>query len=257
MSDQLTANLAALRGELPEPDAAAVGAAYTTLMAHMAARARPRRRPVSRPRSRVAVALAVAVLVVVPAAFAVGSRVLDAFTGTPPTPTVSARYSELNSMSQLADAGAIKHGFAQDAPVVDIDKAHGLVQVETSDGPEQLWTAPADDGSTCLLAEFVNDARSGEIWCDTGHHSSEIAFGWEEGADHPNLLTGIGFVYADADTVTLTLADGSALTAPVVEGAFLVSLAHGSTVTHVAAYDANGNEVATYDPPAPPPNGGP
>jgi hypothetical protein len=44
--------------------------------------------------------------------------------------------------------------------------------------------------------------------------------------------------------VQVTLDDGSTMTLPVVEHLFLGSLPHPTKIAKVAAFDANGNEVA-------------
>lgn len=256
MNDHLSLALAALRADAPEPDAAAVNAAYAEVMARVSPR-RERHRMIPASRSRVALVVVLGLLILVPTAFAVRGTVIDAFTGTPPTPTVTEQYSQLNALFDMSTADAAKRGFAQVAPHVDASKAHGLVQVQTSDGPEQLWSAPASDGSACLLAVFVADASSGQMWCDSGKHLSNVSLSWEENVEHPTLETVVGFVYVNAATVTLTLADDSSVTAPVVEGAYLISLPHGMQVTHIAADDASGNEVGSYDPPTPPPSDAP
>jgi hypothetical protein len=251
MTDYVTLGLAGIRADIPAPNAAATDIAYASLMEALESPARRRRRGLGT-RSRAVLAIGVAILVLVPTALAFGGKIVDAFTGSAPTPTVTERYSLFNSMSEFANSDAVKTGFSQALPHVDVSKAHGVVQVQTADGPEQLWTAPASDGSKCLLAIFANDSTSGQMWCDNGNHVSRVTFSWEANADHPNLMTGIGYVYVPATAVTLTLADGSQVAAPVIEGAYLVSLPNGAAVTHVAAQDASGKEVASYDPPTAP-----
>jgi hypothetical protein len=59
-------------------------------------------------------------------------------------------------------------------------------------------------------------------------------------------MTAYGRVYVDAARVELTLDDGSTRSLPVVEGFFLASHAKTDKVTRVTAYDAAGNEVATF-----------
>jgi hypothetical protein len=247
--DSLAA-LKSFRESVPEPDEAKALRIYSKVIGSRAPRKRRNWLAPSSP--RVAVFAVVAAFILVPAALGVG-KALDLFAGTPAPPAVVNTFTRINQGAGFA----IQHGFEAQAPQVDASKAHGAVQVETADGPEQLWVAPTEAGGTCLYMNFANDPISasgqqlGLASCDTvvGHPEADIGWGQWWSDDHPTLLTGYGRVFVDASTVEVTLADGSTVTAPVVEGAYLVSLPREAKVTHLSALDAAGSEVAESDGP--------
>jgi hypothetical protein len=194
-----------------------------------------------------ALAVAVLALLLVPTAVALRGQIADLFQGTPAPPAVSTSFEGFN---RLPDA-AIRDGFARQMPHADVSKAHGVIEVQTSDGPQDLWAAPNDQGGLCWFIDFANDHPSangqpGYGACDSARPPApDIALegpGWT--LSHPSLSTVDGRVYTDATTVQLTLADGSTRTLPVIEGLFLGSLDKGASVTQVTAYDKNGTEVA-------------
>jgi hypothetical protein len=234
------------RRGLPAPDEDTVERIYrraTTPRSRLRALLPPR---LSR-RRRLALAVALLGLVLVPAALAFGGKVVDLFEGTPPPPAVSTSFEGFN---RLPDA-AIRDGFARQIPQADVSKAHGVIEVQTADGPQDLWAAPNDQGGVCWFIDFANDQPSGNGQpgygaCDRARPPTpDIALegpGWM--LSHPSLSTVDGRVYIDAATVQLTLADGSTRTLPLVEGFFLGSLEKRATVTQVTAYDKNGTKVA-------------
>lgn len=194
-----------------------------------------------------ALAVAVLALLLVPTAVALRGQIADLFQGTPAPPAVSTSFEGFN---RLPDA-AIRDGFARRFPRADVSKAHGVIEVQTADGPQDLWAAPNDQGGLCWFIDFANDQPSangqpGYGACDRARPpASDIALegpGWT--LSHPSLSTVDGRVYTDATTVQLTLADGSTRTLPVIEGLFLGSLDKDASVTRVTAYDKNGREVA-------------
>jgi hypothetical protein len=142
-----------------------------------------------------------------------------------------------------------------------VSEAHGVIQIQTADGPEDLWAAPNDQGGQCSFIDFANhppgtDAHNvvemgrgdssgngivpgvGFGTCDTATPpASNITFRELTWGQHPSLVTVYGRVYVDAATVQLTLADGSTANLPVVEGLFLGSFDKGTKVRQVTAYD--------------------
>ncbi len=243
--------VANFRSEVPQPTQETAARVY-----RRATDTRQRRRTVlftrMSPRTRLVLALGVAALVLVPAAVAIGGKILDVFEGTPAPPTVSTVFSTDN---QMADQ-AVQDGFAGKFPHVDVSKAHGVVQIQTADGPQDLWAAPNDQGGLCWFINFASDASGpngayGGGGCDNSTPpAANITFGdfWE--VQHPSLLTVDGRVYVTAATVRLTLADGSTTTLPVVEGLFLGSLSKDAQVTQITAYDSSGKQVANWDRPS-------
>jgi hypothetical protein len=194
-----------------------------------------------------ALVVAALALLLVPTAVALRGQIADLFRGTPAPPAVSTSFEGFN---RFADA-TIRAGFARQAPHADLSKAHGVIEIQTADGPQDLWAAPNDQSGLCWFIDFPNDQPSGNAQpgfgsCDTSTPaSSDIALegpGWI--LSHPSLSTVDGRVYTDASTVRLTLADGSTTRLPVVEGLFLGSLNKGAKVKQVTAYDEKGTEVA-------------
>lgn len=196
-------------------------------------------------RPLVAVVVAVAALAGAGVAVAAG---LGAFEGTPAPPDVSTSFSHFNQV--IADS-ATQQSFASVVPQADVSKAHGVIEVQTADGPEDLWAAPNNQGGQCYFIDWANDVpsengnRNGFGGCDpVPPPASNINWGAGSVAGHPDLVTAFGTVFVDATNVELTLGDGSTVTLPVVEHLFLTSLSKGTDVTKVVALDAAGNEVA-------------
>jgi len=202
-------------------------------------------------RTRVALAVGLAGLVLVPAAVAVGSKIVDLFEGTPAPAPVENRFAEHNQLANMA----IQKGFEQKVPLADASKAHGVIEIQTADGPVDLWAAPNDQGGQCWFADFANDKSgpngpTGWGGCDPSTPpASNIEWGAIWWLPHPTLLTVNGRVYVPAATVQLTLADGSTATLPVIEGMFLGSLDKGAKFTQITAYDTAGKQVAQWVPP--------
>jgi hypothetical protein len=202
----------------------------------------------------VAVALVVAALAGAGVAVAAG---LGAFEGTPAPPEIT---SDLNVPKQII-ADATKQGMAQAFPQADVSRAHGVIEIQTPDGPQDLWAAPNDQGGQCFFIDYANDpvgssgGKPGTGGCtpDTYGDSKIVADGPEWSFDHPDLLTIYGSVEADAATVKIALQDGSTLTAPVAEHFYLASIPKPATpgdakLERVTAFDAAGNQVASWTP---------
>jgi hypothetical protein len=238
--------LVGFRSGVPAPDEQTVQRIY-----RLATRPRARWRVLvaarlSR-RRRLALAVALVGLVLVPAALALGGKIVDLFQGTPAPPAVSTTFEGFNRDADMR----IREGFARQAPHADVSKAHGVIQIQTADGPQDLWAAPNDQGGLCWFVDFANDESStglpGFGTCDTSTTRPPSNIAVEGPAwmlPHPLLCTVDGRVYVDAATVQLTRADGSTATLPVVEGLFLGSFDSGANVTQVTAYDKTGTKVA-------------
>lgn len=247
MIDEDLQELVNFRNEISAPDEETTRRVYARVTQPRRAR-RSRSSALKRPRSRrLAVAFAAAV-VLVPPAVAFGGKLANLFQGAPPTPAVSTAYQTLN---RVADE-AVQKGFTAKLPQVDVSKIHGVIQIQTADGPEDLWTAPNTDGGQCSFVDFPDDraTASGQLGngtCDTATPpASRVTFNEFWTRSHPSLLTVYGRVYADASTVKVTLAGGSTITLPFAEGFFLGSLDNAASVTTVTAYDAAGNQTATW-----------
>jgi hypothetical protein len=238
--------LVGFRSGVPAPDEETVQRIYL-----LATSPRPRWRVLLPARlcrqPRLALAVALLGFVLVPAALAFGGKIVDLFEGTPAPPAVSTTFEGFN---RFADA-TIREGFARQSPHADVSKAHGVMEIQTADGPQDLWAAPNDEGGLCWFIDFANDqpapnAQPGFGTCDTSTPpaSNIILEGPVWMLAHPLLYTVDGRVYVAAATVQLTLADGSTATLPVVEGLFLGSLDKGAKVMQVTAYDKTGTKVA-------------
>ena len=235
MIDEL---LHTFRTHVPEPDREATERIFA-----LATTSRRRRKP----HRRLVLAVAVAALVLVPTGVAFGGKLADLFEGTPAPPDVSTAFAESNRMADEV----VQQGFAVQWPHADVSKAHGVIEIQTPDGPEDMWAAPDDLGGQCSFIDFANDPPGkhgmsgfGDCPRSAPQPDEKIAFGDVWTYVHPDLLTIYGSVYVDATSVRLTFDDGSTATLPVVEHFFLGSAARGTQVDSVAALDAAGNQVA-------------
>lgn len=239
--------LVGFRSEVPLPDEETAARVYRRVTT-----TRPRWRVLlparfSR-RARVFLAVGLAGLLLVPAAVAVGSKIADMFEGTPAPPEVSTNFTAFNTMADLST----QQGFAEKAPHADVSKAHGVIEIQTADGSEDLWAAPSADGGNCYFIDFAKDppgptGKPGFGGCNPSPPpASNINWGDDWVVSHPDLLTFSGSIFVDAATVKLTLDDGSTVTLPVVEGLFLGSLDKGARVTQITAYDTAGKQVAQW-----------
>jgi hypothetical protein len=201
-----------------------------------------------RARRRYALVAAAAVaLLLVPTAVALRGEVTSLFQGTPAPPAVSNTFEGGNRIADLA----AQKGMGARFPHADVSRAHGVLQIQTIYGPQDVWAAPNDHGGTCYFVDYANDeptepgAQPGGGSCDSGEQDATIgtSLGWE--LAHPDVSTLFGLVRTQADRVVVRLKDGSTRTLPVVEGAFLASLDKGAKLDHITAYDGN-DEVATW-----------
>lgn len=239
MIDEL---LHTFRSEVAEPDRETATRIYALATRSVTRR----RRYVFRLPPRLVLAVVVAALVLVPTGVAFGGKLAGLFEGTPAPPDVSTNFTNFNRMADLP----VQQGFAQRWPHADVSKAHGVIEVLTPDGPEDMWAAPNDQGGQCYFIDFANDPPGNDGMygfggCEPSTSLTEkIDYGDVWTYVHPDLMTVYGSVHVDAATVRLTLDDGSTATLPVAEHLFLGSTAKGVTVDAVAALDTAGNQIA-------------
>jgi len=206
-------------------------------------------------RSRLALALAVVALLAVPTAVAFGGKIVDLFRGTPAPAEISTNFAGFNRMADKLADFSTRQGFALTMPHADVSKAHGVIEIETPDGPQDLWAAPSDQGGNCYFIDWVDDPSSatgklGIGGCDPSPAPvSKINWGQVWFRPHPDLVTVWGSVFVDAATVKVVLESGSVLTLPIVERLFLGSLAKGEKVVKVTALDTSGKAVARWTKP--------
>ena len=202
-------------------------------------------------RSRYAVlAVAALALLLVPTAVALRSEITDLFQGTPAPPAVTTSFEGDNKVADLAT----QKGFGDKFPHVDITRIRGVLEIQTPDGPQDVWAAPNDQGGTCWFVDWANDPapngnQPGSGMCDSAkqRHSGGKGIGtsleWE--LPHPTVKTLFGQVHGQADRVVVELEDGSARTVPVVEGVFLASLDKDAQLRQITAYEGD-EQVATW-----------
>ena len=252
LDQALSERFALQHDELPMPDFADVLRRASRISIRPEPRKRPRDYRLWGARPVLAAAIVVGVLAGAGVGIAAG---VGAFEGTPAPPDVSTNFTQLNKM---ADA-AIQQGISATLPQVDASKAHGVIEIQTPDGPQDLWAAPNDQGGQCYFIDWANDPpmQDGSKYgfgggcgpsppppASSPPPASPISFGDVWVAGHPDLMTVWGTVHVDAATVQITLDDGSTVTLPVAEHAFLGSLSKGTKLVKVAAFDAAGNQVA-------------
>jgi hypothetical protein len=243
MTDDELTLLSMFRAEVPEADPDTARRVYEKAIA-----APTSRRALglgSRP-AITGVALVLA-LVVAPVAIAFSRHIVDFFEGTPAPDAVRAAFDASN---RAADA-AVRKGFAAKFPNVDIRQAHGVVETQTADGPADLWAAPNDQGGQCWFIDFANDQpigngqQPGSGGCDPAvPPGSKITWGEFWVVHHSHLVTIYGHLSANAASLKLTLADGSASTIPIVDRFFLTTLSRDARIVDLSAYDSKGKAVA-------------
>ena len=141
----------------------------------------------SRRRYNAAVA-AVAALVLAPAAWAA----VNAFEGTPAPQVIQQNFS-YTRVTINPTTGAILDLL----PAADASKAHGVLQLQTSDGPLDLWAAPETNGSgTCWFAGWESDisAHYGPIGTGSCTESNDAAINPRtyNAASHPAYTVLVG-----------------------------------------------------------------
>lgn len=234
-----------LREQYPRPSAAATERARAAVMESTTDRLRPARPVKGRRRWRPALVGAAIVVVLAVAGIAIAAG-FGAFEGTPAPPDVSTGFKQLN---QLAGT-AVEKDFYLNFPQTDASKAHGVIEIQTADGPEDVWAAPGVKRGQCYLIDYANDTKSGGgvLSIDGCEQSpappSNLDFSDVWMHTHPDLMTVYGSVYVPAATVKLTLDNGSIMTVPVIENLFIGSLPRGTKVNKVTAFDTAGNQVA-------------
>lgn len=199
-------------------------------------------------RRRVVLFATAAALIVVPAAYAV----VRAFEGTPAPPVIRGGFSESNRMADMANRYGVKRGFHIQVPHAVVASAHGVLQVQTSDGPIDLWAARSDEpGRICWFIDFEADLEPtgtpiGGGGCDQGAiPPSKLTYGTIWTMKHPTLQTLTGRVYRRAAAVRVALSNGSKIRLPVAEGFFLGAIPNHTHVRRIDAFDAEGKRVAS------------
>lgn len=202
-------------------------------------------------RRYIAVVAVVSALVLVPATWAA----VNAFQGTPAPQSIVQNFVQWNAEAPNLAFVNPQTGFERHVPLADATKAHGVVQLDTSDGPLDMWAAPESDGSgSCWFVAWESDIHgdtpAGSGGCTQGDQAA-IAPATVSFASHGAYTILDGSVTGPETTLDVTLTDGSTTTLPVVEHLFLAALPHGSNPASIVGRDANGTVVATFPEPNP------
>jgi len=189
-----------------------------------------------------AVVAVVAALVLAPAAWAA----VNAFEGTPAPQVIQQNFSYTRVTINPWTGNIANEANA------DASKAHGVLQLQTSDGPLDLWAAPETNGSgTCWFAGWESDISAdhaiGTGSC-TEADSPAIDPRTYNDASHPAYTVLVGSVTGSETTLDVTLTDGSTTTLPVAEHLFLGALPPGSQLASITGRDGTGNVVASWTP---------
>ena len=205
------------------------------------------------------VAVALAALVLAPASWAVA----NAFEGSAPPDAITAGVARMNEQAPQVRAAAEAKGWpdpGQYGMTADLSKLHGVMQLQTPDGPLDLWAAPSSNGGVCEFLGFEVDLRPGANggW-DGGCLNPPLKLfppTLENESWHPNLYYEYGYTnLSNAATATMSLTDGQSATVPVVEGWFLSTFhrtTDGVNEETTTIEDASGNQLAAYQAPPPP-----
>jgi hypothetical protein len=191
-------------------------------------------------------AAAVGALVLTPATWAA----VNAFEGTPAPPSIQQNFAEWNHHMVTVDPVS---GFVKDAPGADVSKVHGVLQLQTDDGPLDLWAAPELDGSgTCWFvgweSEITASAAIGYATCTQSNEPAIDPSTYNEAA-HPAYTVVVGSTTGSETSLDVTLTDGQTTTLPVTEHLFLGAVPSGSDLASITGRDADGNVVATWTAP--------
>jgi hypothetical protein len=175
--------------------------------------------------------VAIAVLVLAPATWAA----IHAFEGTPPPPKIQRTF--------LFAFVRMNKGLPKRYPHVIVDKAHGVLQVQTRSGPLDLWAAPTTNGGSCFWIDWEShmgpvDTATGLGACPPKHFKPGTSAGTASGAGR--YVEIYGYAWGSEVSARVKLTSGRTLTLPVVEHYFLGVARNGADVVSVAGLDANG-----------------
>lgn len=201
-----------------------------------------------------AIVTAVAVLLLAPATWAA----VDAFEGSPAPQSVVQNFLQWDARAAALSAARAQAGFATHVPTADASKAHGVLRLQTGDGPLDLWATPGTDGGTCYFIGWESDQSRpdgayGFGGCVPEAPTDGRDISWGEvnlPPTHPNYWVLNGYVYGAASTVDVTQANGTTTTLPVVEHWFLATFDTDTKIASFTARDSAGNVVTTLTNPS-------
>lgn len=212
-----------------------------------------------RSRRRYVLVALVALFVLVPAAWAIDGG----FEGSPPSPAAQNMAAAWNRLLPQMTYRPT------DAVPIDLSKLHGLLQVQTPDGPYDVWGAPSTDGGhLCYVEGFESDLAPGASGNMDGGCSQPGGlannYGIETSSPHGDVYLTSGYTdNANAASAQVTIKVGQDVlskTGPVVDGLYVIAFPRDPAATaawdaanigleKVVTYDASGNEVETWQNP--------
>jgi hypothetical protein len=197
-------------------------------------------------RRRLMIASIAVALVAVPAALAFGSKLVDLFEGTPPTPAIQTNYINFNR--DLSEALRNRFSAAAESGVrpVDLSQIHGVTAIQTSEGEVDLWSAPEQgDAGACFFVEYADELGPGGGGCDpaTTPNGHNILPGNYWTHSHPSLQIIYGYTYGGATSVEVDLTDGSTVRLPVTEQYYFAAIDANAQISRIVSYDAQDKQV--------------
>ena len=159
-----------------------------------------------------AIAAGVAALVVAPA-LAISTGIIPWFRGEPAPPTVQAGFGKISEHALPEQIGQR----------IEVEKATGVVAIESPEGIIRLWTAPTASGGRCRLIQIGDgaDARDFSFSCSTLAPGSPVAASYSGFPGRDDYAIVSGEAAAHVNEVGVAFADGSRQTVPILDGYFL------------------------------------
>lgn len=198
------------------------------------------RRAADRPhRRRLLIASIAVALVAVPTALAFGSKLVDLFEGTSASPRIRQDYITFNGSL----TPAIENKFS--VHPVDLSQIHGVLAIQTSEGPVYLWSAPEQGGGACFFVQYADELGPDAGGCDpaSSPNGRNIFPGNYWTRSHAPLQIIYGYTYGDATAVEVDLTNSSTLRLPVTEQYFLAAIDANTQISRIVSYDAQNNQV--------------
>lgn len=197
-----------------------------------------------RPRRRAAVVASLAAAVLLPT----GIGLADGwFTGKPAPPEVRQRFREFDASLQAMQAADAKRGLREQEPIAIANKAYGVLELDTPDGPVYLWAAP-ERGSAglCSVLQVYVKPRPAPLeltGCDA-HTRPMLEAGVYGGAAFPSGNFVQGRARGGAASVLVELSNGERLRLPVRRTFFLGHIPKHTHPVRTTSFDAAGRMVA-------------
>ncbi|HVP75966.1 MAG TPA: hypothetical protein VMS63_08090, partial [Gaiellaceae bacterium] len=200
-----------------------------------------------RTRRRYAVVAALAAaLVVVPTAIAFGGRIAGWFEGKPAPVSIRQDFIAFNADMKRMSAFMARSGFVRKAPQAIASRAHGVLALQTADGPVYLWAAPRRGGGICWLLQLKKGAGDGSSCDGTWPPDTRLSFSTMGSIVYPSEQLIYGRALGGAVSIVVDLSDGETTKLPVVEGLFVGAYPKHVHPLKVVSYDAGGRPVAVF-----------